>query len=42
MCHGKECAQIEILVFLHNVVKRFKWEAVFPNEKIIVDPVFAF
>lgn len=42
MCPGKEYARIEVLVFLHKVVKRFKWEAVFPNEKITVDPVFAF
>ncbi|KAL6006618.1 hypothetical protein ACLOJK_032111 [Asimina triloba] len=39
MCAGKEYARLELLVFLHNVVKRFKWEMVFPNDKIAVDPM---
>ncbi|KAK4587610.1 hypothetical protein RGQ29_018856 [Quercus rubra] len=39
MCPGKEYARLEILVFMHNVVKRFKWEKLLPDEKIIVNPM---
>ncbi|KAF6159577.1 hypothetical protein GIB67_014535 [Kingdonia uniflora] len=39
MCPGQEFARVEILVFLHNLVKKFRWELLFPNETIIVDPI---
>ncbi|XP_050212196.1 beta-amyrin 28-monooxygenase-like [Mercurialis annua] len=39
MCPGKEYARLEILVFMHNIVKRFKWEKVIPDENIIVNPM---
>ncbi|KAA8538613.1 hypothetical protein F0562_028193 [Nyssa sinensis] len=34
MCPGKEYARLEILVFMHNVVTKFKIEKAIPNEKI--------
>ncbi|XP_017221337.1 beta-amyrin 6-beta-monooxygenase-like [Daucus carota subsp. sativus] len=34
MCPGKEYARLEILVFLHNIVTKFKLEKVNPQEKI--------
>ncbi|KAJ0017897.1 hypothetical protein Pint_11441 [Pistacia integerrima] len=35
MCSGKEYAQLVTLTFVHNVMKRFKWEMVLPKERII-------
>ncbi|KAK9757076.1 hypothetical protein RND81_01G137900 [Saponaria officinalis] len=39
MCPGKEYARLEILVFMHNIVKRFKWEKLIPDETIVVNPM---
>ncbi|KAH9613116.1 hypothetical protein KSS87_017806 [Heliosperma pusillum] len=39
MCPGKEYARLEILVFMHNIVKRFKWEKLIPEETIVVNPM---
>ncbi|XP_047314250.1 beta-amyrin 28-monooxygenase-like [Impatiens glandulifera] len=39
MCPGKEYARLEILVFMHNLVKKYKWEMLIPDEKIIVNPM---
>lgn len=35
MCPGKEYARLEILVFMYNVVTKFKMEKLIPDEKII-------
>ncbi|KAK4594878.1 hypothetical protein RGQ29_018564 [Quercus rubra] len=34
ICPGREYARLEILVFMHNVVTRFKWERSVSDEKI--------
>ncbi|CAI8618794.1 unnamed protein product [Vicia faba] len=39
MCLGQEFARLEILVFMHNIVKRFKWDLVNPDEKFKYDPM---
>ncbi|KAL8040707.1 hypothetical protein ABFX02_10G115500 [Erythranthe guttata] len=40
MCPGLEYARFEILVFMHHLVKRFKFEKVIPNDgKFVVDPM---
>lgn len=39
MCPGNEFARVEILVFLHNLLKKFRWNLVNPGEKITVDPM---
>ncbi|EOY17368.1 hypothetical protein QUC31_001434 [Theobroma cacao] len=38
MCPGKEYARLEILTFIHNLVTKFKWEKLNPNEKISYIP----
>ncbi|KAM7459682.1 hypothetical protein LguiA_036676 [Lonicera macranthoides] len=38
MCPGREFARLEILVFMHRLVMKFKWEKLIPNEKIIYQP----
>ncbi|GFP93735.1 beta-amyrin 28-oxidase [Phtheirospermum japonicum] len=39
MCPGKEFARLEVLTFLHNVIRRFRWDLLIPGEKILCDPV---
>ncbi|XP_047313166.1 dammarenediol 12-hydroxylase-like [Impatiens glandulifera] len=39
MCPGNEFARIVMLVFMHNLVNKFKWEKVIPNERVVIDPL---
>ncbi|KAL6511143.1 hypothetical protein OROGR_022267 [Orobanche gracilis] len=39
MCLGKEFARLEILTFLHNVIRRFRWDLVIPGERILCEPI---
>lgn len=38
-CPGNEFARMEILVFLHNIGKNFRWNLVNPCEQVIMDPM---
>ncbi|KAF8028228.1 hypothetical protein BT93_E0973 [Corymbia citriodora subsp. variegata] len=38
MCPGKEYARLELLIFMHNLVTKFKLEKVIPDEKFIYNP----
>ncbi|XP_015886414.4 cytochrome P450 716A75-like [Ziziphus jujuba] len=41
MCPGIEYARLSILVFMHQIVKTFKWEKIIPDEKITANPISA-
>ncbi|KAH7568269.1 hypothetical protein JRO89_XS07G0269000 [Xanthoceras sorbifolium] len=34
MCPGKEYARLQILVFMHNIITKFKWKKLNPDEEI--------
>ncbi|KAA8523463.1 hypothetical protein F0562_009886 [Nyssa sinensis] len=35
VCPGKEYTRLVMLIFLHNLVKKFKWEVLAPNENMV-------
>ncbi|GMQ10202.1 hypothetical protein CsSME_00053296 [Camellia sinensis var. sinensis] len=39
LCPGKEYAYLVVLTFIHNVVKKYKWEVLFLKEKVFGDMV---
>ncbi|KAK9065594.1 hypothetical protein SSX86_014995 [Deinandra increscens subsp. villosa] len=39
MCPGNEYARAEILVFMYNIVTRYNWERMIPDEKVVIDPL---
>ncbi|CAK7339073.1 unnamed protein product [Dovyalis caffra] len=39
MCLGYEYLKPVILVFLHNIAKRFKWDSLIPDEKVTYNPL---
>ncbi|EPS59491.1 hypothetical protein M569_15315, partial [Genlisea aurea] len=39
MCLGKELARLEILIFLHNVVRRYEWRLKMGDERVVYDPM---
>ncbi|KAK2995724.1 hypothetical protein RJ640_012448, partial [Escallonia rubra] len=38
MCPGREYARVEVLIFMHRLVTKFKWKRLNPDEKIINEP----
>lgn len=41
MCPGYEFERLLILVFTHNMMKRFKWDLLIPDEKFGYDPMLS-
>ncbi|KAJ0017838.1 hypothetical protein Pint_11457 [Pistacia integerrima] len=37
LCPTRQYSRMAVLTFIHNVVKKFKWEMTIPDEKIIGD-----
>ncbi|MCL7050930.1 hypothetical protein MKW94_005474 [Papaver nudicaule] len=37
-CAGKDISKLQILVFMYHLVRKYKWETVFPDEKINFHP----
>lgn len=41
MCPGYEFERLLILVFIHNMIKMFKWDLLIPDEKFGYDPMLS-
>ncbi|PIA51817.1 hypothetical protein AQUCO_01100593v1 [Aquilegia coerulea] len=39
MCPGREFTRVVIVTFMHNIITKFKWEKILPDEKVIVNPI---
>jgi len=39
MCPGQGFARLEMLIFMHNLVKRFKFDKLIADEKIVFNPM---
>jgi cytochrome P450 family 26 subfamily A len=39
MCPGQGFARLEMLIFMHNLVKRFKFDKFVAEEKIMFSPM---
>ncbi|KVH91533.1 cytochrome P450 [Cynara cardunculus var. scolymus] len=39
MCPGNEYARAEILVFMYNIITRYNWQRLIPDEKVVIDPL---
>ncbi|XP_071689210.1 beta-amyrin 28-monooxygenase-like [Rutidosis leptorrhynchoides] len=39
LCPGKEYARLAILVFIHHLVTKFKWEKINADERIVYNPL---
>ncbi|KAH9311003.1 hypothetical protein KI387_026038 [Taxus chinensis] len=39
VCPGYDFAKIETIIFVHYLVSKYKWSLVFPDEKMICDPM---
>ncbi|KAI3857247.1 hypothetical protein MKW92_032652 [Papaver armeniacum] len=38
ICPGKDIAKLQILVFIYHVVRKYKWESVLLDEKVVLYP----
>ncbi|KAK2980849.1 hypothetical protein RJ640_020501, partial [Escallonia rubra] len=39
MCPGAEFSRLEILIFVHRLITKFRWEKLIPDEKIVYKPM---
>ncbi|KAJ0026151.1 hypothetical protein Pint_07932 [Pistacia integerrima] len=41
-CPGKEHAKLQILVFMHNLERKIRWEKLIPDAPLIRDSILGF